>query len=115
MPRSAQSSLSHCTITRPGMLAGSSGTTSSRRPAAITMPPECCPRCRGKFKSSVAISASRRVRCSVTGKPAIFKYAPSDDSGSAWTHPGNTLDTRESCSSENPSARPQVRMARRGR
>ena len=31
MPRSAQSSLSHCTTTRPGIAAGSSGTTSSSR------------------------------------------------------------------------------------
>jgi hypothetical protein len=30
------------------MVAGSSGTTSSSRPAAMTMPPECCPRWRGK-------------------------------------------------------------------
>ena len=32
IPRSAQSSLSHCTTTRPGIDAGSSGTTSSSRP-----------------------------------------------------------------------------------
>ena len=38
MPRSAQSSLSHWTIMRPGMVAGSSGTTSSSRPCATTMP-----------------------------------------------------------------------------
>ena len=49
IPRSAQSSLSHCTTTRPGIAAGSSGTTSSSRPAAITMPPECWPRWRGRF------------------------------------------------------------------
>ena len=48
MPRSAQSSLSHWTTTRPGIVAGSSGTTSSRRPGAITMPPECWPRWRGR-------------------------------------------------------------------
>src|SRR5437762_2980363 len=36
-PRSAQSSLSHWTTLRPGMAAGSSGTTSSSRPAAITV------------------------------------------------------------------------------
>src|SRR5438093_125103 len=35
-PRSAQSSLSHWMTFRPGMAAGSSGTTSSSRPAAIT-------------------------------------------------------------------------------
>ena len=48
IPRSAQSSLSHWTITRPGMVAGSRGTTSSSRPWAITIPPECWPRCRGR-------------------------------------------------------------------
>ena len=41
MPISAQSSLSHWTTTRPGMLAFSSGTTASRRPWQMTMPPEC--------------------------------------------------------------------------
>ena len=48
MPMSAQSSLSHCTTTRPGMVAGSSGTTESSCPWQITMPPECWPRCRGR-------------------------------------------------------------------
>ena len=43
MPMSAQSSLSHCTTTRPGMVAGSSGTTESSAPWQITMPPECWP------------------------------------------------------------------------
>src|SRR3989442_1704592 len=38
MPSAAQSSLSHCTTTRPGIVAGSSGTTSSRRPAAMALP-----------------------------------------------------------------------------
>ena len=47
-PMSAQSSLSHWTTTRSGMLAFSSGTTSSRRPWQITMPPECWPRWRGR-------------------------------------------------------------------
>ena len=41
MPRSAQSSLSHCTMRRSIIVAGSMGTTSSRRPAAITIPPLC--------------------------------------------------------------------------
>src|SRR5690348_11730185 len=45
---SEQSSLSHCTTTRPGIVAGSSGTTESRAPWAITMPPECWDRCRGR-------------------------------------------------------------------
>ena len=47
-PMSAQSSLSHWMTTRSGMLAFSSGTTSSRRPWQMTMPPECWPRWRGR-------------------------------------------------------------------
>ena len=60
MPRSAQSSLSHCTTTRPGMVAGSSGTTESSWPWQITMPPECWPRCRGR--SCTAWYSSRNLR-----------------------------------------------------
>ena len=56
MPISAQSSLSHCTTTRPGMLAFSRGTTASRRPWQTTIPPECWPRWRGK-------SCMRPQRC----------------------------------------------------
>ena len=48
IPMSAQSSLSHWTTTRSGMLAFSRGTMSSRRPWHITMPPECWPRWRGR-------------------------------------------------------------------
>ncbi len=62
IPRSAQSSLSHCTTTRPGIEAGSSGTTSSSRPAAITMPPECWPRWRGRLWMRVQWSAKSRER-----------------------------------------------------
>ena len=53
MPMSAQSSLSHWTTTRPGMVAGSSGTTESSCPWQITMPPECWPRWRGRSCDSL--------------------------------------------------------------
>jgi len=43
IPMSAQSSLSHCTTTRPGIVAGSSGTTESSCPWQITMPPNAGP------------------------------------------------------------------------
>ena len=62
IPRSAQSSLSHWTTTRPGMVAGSSGTTSSSRPAQITMPPECWPRWRGRSWTACQSAAKRRIR-----------------------------------------------------
>src|SRR2546423_788807 len=39
MPSAAQSSLSHWITTRPGIVAGSSRTTSSRRPAGAPVPP----------------------------------------------------------------------------
>ncbi len=47
---------------------------SSRRPAAITMPPECWPRWRGRFSSACATSPIRRLRCSVGGKPAAARW-----------------------------------------
>ena len=62
MPMSAQSSLSHCTTTRPGMLAFSSGTTASSRPWQITMPPECWPRWRGRSCISRQSRANSRTR-----------------------------------------------------
>ena len=43
------------------MLAGSSGTTASRRPAAITMPPECWPRWRGRFRRPRAASQMQAI------------------------------------------------------
>ena len=75
MPRSAQSSLSHWTTTRPGMEAGSSGTTSSSRPAAITMPPECWPRWRGRLWMRVQSSAKCRSAASSGSKPASASSA----------------------------------------
>ena len=70
MPRSAQSSLSHWTTTRPGIVAGSSGTTSSSRPAAITMPPECWPRWRGRSCICRTSSTSSRTRGAAGSTPA---------------------------------------------
>ena len=92
MPRSAQSSLSHCTTTRPGMLAGSSGTTSSRRPAAITMPPECWPRWRGRL-SSARRDLAEQARCGarVGGKPAAAEVGLRAASSSAISQPGRWL------------------------
>ena len=58
MPRSAQSSLSHWTTTRPGMEAGSSGTTESSWPWQTTMPPECWPRWRGRSCRPVRVRGS---------------------------------------------------------
>ena len=74
IPRSAQSSLSHWMTTRPGMEAGSSGTTSSSRPAAITMPPVCWPRWRGRLwmrvQSSQKCCEARLLRDRSRPRPA---------------------------------------------
>ena len=82
IPRSAQSSLSHWTITRPGMLAGSRGTTSSRRPCATTIPPECWPRCRGRSWISSKSRAKRPMRRSPRSSPARSRRLSSVSSAS---------------------------------
>ena len=46
-PTSSSASLSHCTTTRPGMVAGSVGTRSNSGAPVMTMPPLWMPRCRG--------------------------------------------------------------------
>ena len=78
IPRSAQSSLSHWMTTRPGMAAGSSGTTSSSRPAAITMPPVCWPRWRGRLWMRVQRSEKSWRRRSSGSKPAAASSAAND-------------------------------------
>ena len=69
MPMSAQSSLSHCTTTRPGMLAFSSGTTDDSSPWHTTMPPECWPRCRGRSCICCHSRTNCRTRCVVFRQP----------------------------------------------
>src|SRR4051812_28132426 len=54
-------SLSHWVTTRPGMRAGSSGTSSTSGTELITMPPTCCERCRGKSMIS-AHSSNRKFQ-----------------------------------------------------
>ena len=73
MPMSAQSSLSHCTTTRPGMVAGSSGTTESSCPWQITMPPECWPRWRGRSCTAMQSSKNLRRRGWLRSRPASWK------------------------------------------
>ena len=70
MPISAQSSLSHCTTTRPGIVAGSSGTTESSCPWHTTIPPECCPRWRGKSCTAWQSSKNLRIRRCCRSRPA---------------------------------------------
>lgn len=73
MPRSAQSSLSHCTTTRPCIVAGSSGTTESRAPWQMTMPPEWWDRCRGRSCNRTHRSRYFAIRFCVRSSPAVVK------------------------------------------
>ena len=99
MPRSAQSSLSHCTTTRPGMVAGSSGTTESSCPWQITMPPECCPRCRGRSCTARHSSRNLRMRGCRRSKPASRNWRSSVSSGSWYSHVPTSPESRSSVSS----------------
>ena len=56
-PASAQSSLSHCSTVRPGMVAHSTGQTSMTGRSHSTMPPEWMPRCRGRRSIRSATSS----------------------------------------------------------
>ena len=86
MPRSAQSSLSHWITARPGMRAGSSGTTSSSRPFAITMPPECWPRWRGRCCASWTSRTRWRTRAASGWTPASrsWRSSASFSSVNSW-------------------------------
>ena len=104
MPRSAQSSLSHCITTRPGIAAGSSGTTSSRRPAAITMPPECWPRWRGRFCTRAhELDAAARARRSRDRRPRRAAARASSSCSSRELEARATCaESRSTCSAEKP-------------
>ena len=84
IPRSAQSSLSHWTTTRPGIVAGSSGTTSSSRPAQSTMPPECWPRWRGSPTTACQSAAKRRIRASARSAPTRWRCRAGIPSSASW-------------------------------
>ena len=115
IPRSAQSSLSHWTITRPGMLAGSRGTTSSSRPWAITIPPECWPRCRGRSWISSKSRAKSAIRRQARSSPARSSRLSSVSSGSTYSKLRMCFASRSTSSTGMPSTLPISREALRSR
>ncbi len=115
MPMSAQSSLSHCTTTRPGMEAGSSGTTESRRPSQITMPPECCPKCRGRSCTARHNSKYFRIRGCARSRPASRRRRSSASFSSLNSQVATAAEIRFSVSSSNPITLPISRAAMRFR
>ena len=80
IPRSAQSSLSHCTTRRSAIVAGSMGTISSRRPAEMTTPPVCCPRCLGRPRTRSTRSSSAAMRGAAGSTPACSSKARASSS-----------------------------------
>ena len=64
-PASAQESLSHCTICRPAIAAGTTGQQSISGRVASTIPPECWERWRGNRWAS----ATRRPSQAQRGEP----------------------------------------------
>ena len=81
IPMSAQSSLSHWTMRRSAMVAGSIGTTSSRRPAAITIPPLCWPRWRGRPWTA----RTRSTQCFTSGESGSSFASRRRARNSCWT------------------------------
>ena len=102
MPRSAQSSLSHWITARPGMRAGSSGTTSSRRPFAITMPPECWPRWRGRCCASWTSRTRWRTRAASGWTPASRSWRSSASFSSVNSWRASSFASRSICSGARP-------------
>ena len=96
MPMSAQSSLSHCTTTRPGMLAFSSGTTDDKSPWHTTMPPECWPRWRGRSCICRHSSAKCRTRGASPAMPTsasrFGQRVVGIDELELVHHPGQPID-----------------------
>jgi hypothetical protein len=94
-PMSAQSSLSHCTTTRPGMEAGSSGTTQSRPPSQITMPPECRPKCRSRSWAARHSSKHLRIRGCLRSSPASRRRRSSASFSSLNSQVATAAEIRE--------------------
>lgn len=115
IPMSAQSSLSHWTTTRPGILAFSSGTTASSWPRQMTMPPECCPRWRGRSWICPQSDAKSRTRGEVKSRPTDARWRGSVSAGSANSKLFITFASRSTCAGSKPSAFPTSRAALRPR
>ncbi len=115
MPRSAQSSLSHCTTIRPGIEAGSSGTISSSRPRAMIIPPECCPRWRGSPAICWQSCRYNPTRRSPAASPASRARFCSESKSVVNSNCGSSLEIRSSSSCGSPSTLPISREADRAR
>ena len=104
-PSSARSSLSHWTIVRPGMAAGSMGTVSQSGRRVMTNPPTWMERWRGKPTRSRASSSVSRTRSESTPSAAA----------SAGGRPPRGRRTCRAASRAGPPARARARAPSRRR
>lgn len=111
MPMAAQSSLSHCTTERPGMVAGSSGTRPSSRPAQMTMPPECWPRWRGRSWMAVQKRAKWRMTGVPGSQPASRRWTRSVSPGSLYSQSLTSPDNRSQRAAGSAKTLPTSRAA----
>ena len=139
-PRSARSSLSHCTIVRSRIVAHSTGATRTSGSRVSTMPPEWMPMWRGKpssrrhsvsSKPPVAPPAGVRAACpAACARSSTFpKPGLTSRSRRRWTDKGSSEPvaaasdscasyspaTAATCAGEKPRARPTSRIAERVR
>ena len=110
-PASEQESLSHCTIWRPSIAAGSTGQQSISGRVETIIPPECWDRWRGSPAASADSSASQRQR------PSRSRPSPSATAMSFSTpcanQPSDPRATRSISPGGSPSALPSSRIAPR--
>ena len=114
-PASAQESLSHWQICRPGKAAGTTGTSSTSGRALTTMPPECWDRCRGRPAASRARTASARQRGEASLASPSGSRASSSSTARADDQASDSRVRRSRSASGRASAPPSSRMAMRMR
>ena len=99
-PIASRSSLSHWMTVRSAIAAFSTGTIRSSRPRAMTKPPTCCDRWRGKPISS---PVKRDERARMTG---LSGSKPASRMRSRWiarpSHHANTPASRSTCARSRP-------------
>ena len=113
-PASEHESLSHCTICRPAIAHGCTGTSSTSGRDEITMPPGCCEMCRGRPAISVHSSANARQRGERSFVSASGSAASSSRTRVAF-QPSVIRASRSRSANGSPSALPTSRIAPRER
>ena len=120
MPRSAQSSLSHWMTVRPGMAAGSSGTTSSSRPGGDDHAARVLAEVAGQVSGSATTAGRSAAPAAEAGSsPAVGQLLRRGCGAPSRNSPGGVVAERRAmrstCSGAKPSTLPTSRAAERSR